>query len=196
MKDLAEKPYDVDDMRMAVDTLRKGGVILYPTDTVWGLGCDATNAAAVEKVFAIKHRPDNKSMLVLVDSTDRAKMYADGLTDVACDLMEMSDKPLTLVIDGAKNIDKKLVADDGSVGIRVTREKFSHDLCYRLGRPIVSTSVNISSQPAAKVFADISPEMLETVDYVVKYRQGDKRQSKPSSIIKLKADGQITIIRQ
>lgn len=187
--------YD-EDLRQAVTTIRKGGIILYPTDTVWGIGCDATNPEAVAKIFALKQRAEAKSMLVLVDSALRAQTYVADIPDVAYDMLDISDKPLTLILDGAKNLAKNLVAEDGSIGIRVTNEKFSHDLCYRFSKPVVSTSANISGHPAAAIFSEIEQEIKDGVDYIVKFRQDDTKKSKPSSIVKLKADGQVTIIRQ
>ncbi len=187
--------YD-EDLRKAVTTIRKGGIILYPTDTVWGIGCDATNPEAVAKIFALKQRAEAKSMLVLVDSALRAQTYVADIPDVAYDMLDISDKPLTLILDGAKNLAKNLVAEDGSIGIRVTNEKFSHDLCYRFSKPVVSTSANISGHPAAAIFSEIEQEIKDGVDYIVKFRQDDTKKSKPSSIVKLKADGQVTIIRQ
>lgn len=183
------------DLRQAVKTLREGGVILYPTDTVWGLGCDATNVEAVAKVYAIKQRAESKSMLVLVDSAGRAGVYVKEIPDVAYDMMDLADKPLTLILDGAKNLADNLIAEDGSIGIRVTNEKFSHDLCRSFGKAVVSTSANISGQPAAAIFADVSPEILNAVDYAVLFRRDDTAKAKPSSIVKLKADGQVTVIR-
>lgn len=183
------------DLRQAVKTLREGGVILYPTDTVWGLGCDATNAEAVAKVYAIKQRAESKSMLVLVDSAGRAGVYVKEIPDVAYDMMDLADKPLTLILDGAKNLASNLIAEDGSIGIRVTSERFSQDLCRSFGKAVVSTSANISGQPAAAIFSEISPEILNAVDYAVLFRRDDTAKAKPSSIVKLKADGQVTIIR-
>ncbi|MBQ2321539.1 MAG: threonylcarbamoyl-AMP synthase [Bacteroidales bacterium] len=186
--------YD-DDLRQALKTLRQGGVILYPTDTVWGLGCDATNPEAVAKIFDIKKRAESKSMLVLVDSPIRAQIYVRDLTDLAFEIMQIANKPTTLILDGAKNLAKNLIADDGSIGIRVTSEKFSHALCYRFQKAVVSTSANISGQPAPATFNQIPQQIKDAVDYVVRFRQDDTATAKPSSIVKLKPDGQIKIIR-
>ena len=186
--------YD-DDLRQAVQTLRKGGVILYPTDTVWGLGCDATNPDAVAKVYATKQRAASTSTPPIVDSPLRAQIYVRELSDTAFSMMELANKPLTLILDGAKNLASNLIADDGSVGIRVTSERFSHDLCYRFQKAVVSTSANISGQPAAAIFSEISQEIKAAVDYVVRYRQDDNKKSNPSSIVKLKSNGQVSIIR-
>ena len=184
-----------EDLRQAVETLRKGGLILYPTDTVWGIGCDATNAEAVAKVFALKQRAEAKSMLVLVDSATRAQRYVQDIPDVAYDMFEMADKPLTLILDNARGLADGLVAEDGSVGIRVTNEKFSHDLCYRFMKAVVSTSANISGHPAAAIYPEIEQEIIDGVDYVVRYRRDDTKKAKPSSIVKLKANGEVTVIR-
>ncbi len=185
-----------DDIRQAVDTLRKGGLILYPTDTVWGIGCDATNADAVAKVYALKHREESKSLITLFDSIQRAAQYIDDLPPVAEDMMELSDKPLTLILDGAKNVARNLVAPDGSLAIRVTNEKFSRELCSRFRKPLVSTSANISGEPTAAIFSEISPAIINGVDYVVRYRQDDTQKNKPSSIIRLGKGGLVKIIRQ
>ncbi len=194
MNQQEKERYD-EDLRSAVKTLREGGIVLYPTDTVWGIGCDATNPEAVAKVFALKQRAEAKSMLVLVDSPMRAQAYVSEIPDVAYDMMELSDKPLTLILDGAKNLAHNLIAEDGSVGIRVTNEKFSHDLCYRFSKPVVSTSANISGHPSAATWAEIEQEIKDGVDYAVSYRRDDNTKSKPSSIVKLKANGEVTVIR-
>lgn len=186
--------YD-EDLRQAVATLRRGGLILYPTDTVWGIGCDATNSEAVAKVFALKQRAEAKSMLVLVDSASRARNYVKEIPDVAYDMLDIADKPLTLILDNALGLAPNLIAEDGSVGIRVTNEKFSHDLCYKFMKAVVSTSANISGHPAAAIYPEIEQEIIDGVDYVVRYRRDDTKRSKPSSIVKLKADGQVTVIR-
>lgn len=189
-----KEEYD-DDLRQAVKTLRGGGVILYPTDTVWGVGCDATNADAVARVYAIKRREEGKSMLVLVDSADRASTYAGGIPDVAFSMMDLATAPLTLILDGAKNLAPNLIGPDGTIGLRVTAERFSRDLCYRLGRPVVSTSANVSGRPAAAIFDDVDPEIVAAVDYAVRYRRDDRSKARPSSIVKIGADGQVKIIR-
>lgn len=186
--------YD-EDLRQAVATLRRGGLILYPTDTVWGIGCDATNSQAVARVFALKRRTEAKSMLSLVDSAARARNFVKDIPDVALEMMEIADKPLTLILDNAAGLAPNLIAEDGSAGIRVTSEQFSHDLCYRLMKPVVSTSANISGHPAAAIFSEIEQEIVDGVDYVVRYRRDDTKRSKPSSIVKLKADGRVTVIR-
>lgn len=184
------------DVAEAVATLRRGGLILYPTDTIWGIGCDATNAEAVAKVFALKQREESKSLITLFDSADRVSRYFDTIPDVAYDLMDVAVNPLTLILDGARGVAANLLAADGSMAVRITSEAFSRELCYRFQKPIVSTSANISGQPAAAVFSEVSPVIINGVDYVVKYRQNDMQRCKPSSIVRLQAGGQVTIIRQ
>lgn len=176
--------------------MKEGGVILYPTDTVWGIGCDATNAEAVQRVYEIKQRADSKAMLVLVDSTAKLNAYVDEVPEVAWDLIELSDKPLTIIYSGARNLAPNLLAEDGSVGIRVTTEEFSNRLCQQFRKAIVSTSANISGQPGAANFSEISEEIMDAVDYVVDYRQDDLSRPRPSSIIKLGKGGEIKIIRE
>lgn len=185
-----------EDIRNALDVLRRGGVILYPTDTVWGIGCDATDEAAVARVFALKRRADSKAMLTLIDSTAKLQGYVDEVPDVAYDLIEMSEKPLTIIYSGAKNLAPNLLGDDGSVGIRVTNERFSKRLCERFRKPIVSTSANISGEPAPKTFAEISDEVKAAVDYVCTTRRDEAVAAKPSSIIKLGAHGEVKVMRQ
>jgi L-threonylcarbamoyladenylate synthase len=185
-----------DDIRQAVEVLRKGGVILYPTDTVWGIGCDATNAEAVARVYAIKQRDDHKAMICLVDSDARLQRYVRNVPDVAWDMMELADKPLTVILDNAVNLAPNLVADDGSIAMRITREEFSKELCYRFQKPLVSTSANISGEPAAQNYRDISEEILQAVDYVCKSRRQEHKPHTPSSIVKLTQNGEVTIIRK
>ena len=185
-----------EDIRQAVEVMRRGGVILYPTDTVWGIGCDATNAEAVRKVYEIKRREDTKAMLVLVDSDTRISRYIQDVPAVAWDVLDCADKPLTIIFDGAKNLPQNLISSDGSLGIRVTKELFSQQLCYRLARPVVSTSANFSGEPAARCFDDISAELKGLVDYVCTSRRNEKSQANPSSIIKLGAGGLVEIIRK
>lgn len=189
------KTYDAKDLKKALETLQKGGVILYPTDTVWGLGCDATNEEAVKRIYELKRRSDAKSMLVLVDSASRIESYVREVPDMAWDLIEVSDKPLTIIYPEAKNLAKNLLAEDGSIGIRVSGEQFSKMLCARFKRPIVSTSANISGEPSPAFYVEISDEIKQSVDYIVQYRQDDRTPAKPSSIIKLDIGNVIKIIR-
>ena len=189
-----------EDIRQAIETMRKGGVILYPTDTVWGIGCDATNAEAVKRVYAIKQRDDSKALICLVDSDARMQRYFRNVPDVAWQLIdslkESDAKPTTLILDGAINLAENLIADDGSVGIRITNEPFSKELCFRFQRAVVSTSANISGEPAAQNYGDIDPRILEAVDYVCWSRRQEHKPHTPSSIIKLKENGEVEIIRK
>ncbi|MBR5296961.1 MAG: threonylcarbamoyl-AMP synthase [Parabacteroides sp.] len=185
----------IEDIKKACEVLQAGGLILYPTDTIWGIGCDATNEEAVRKVYELKKRIDNKAMLILTDSTAKLNMYVSDMPDIAWDLIEVADKPLTIIYAHAKNLAPNLLGEDGSVGIRVTKEDFSRRLCERFRKPLVSTSANISGESAPVNFQDISDVIKNGVDYVVKYRQDDMSQAKPSNIIKLGDGGVIQIIR-
>ena len=185
-----------EDIQNAVKVLREGGVILYPTDTVWGIGCDATNADAVARVYAIKQRDDTKAMICLVDSENRLQRYVRYVPEVAWDVMELATKPTTVILDGAVNLAPNLIADDGTIAMRITREPFSKELCYRFQKPLVSTSANISGQPAAQNYRDIVPELLEAVDYVCTSRRQEHQPHTPSSIIKLDSKGVVEIIRK
>ena len=184
------------DIKNAIEAMRKGGVILYPTDTVWGIGCDATNAEAVKRVYEIKQRDDSKVLICLVDSDARLQRYVRNVPDVAWQLIDCVEKPTTLILDGAVNLAPNLIAEDGSIGIRITKEAFSHELCFRFQKAIVSTSANISGEPAAQNYRDIDPRILEQVDYVCWTRRQEHQPHQPSSIIKLSADGQVVIIRK
>ena len=190
-----------DDIKQAIETMRKGGVILYPTDTVWGIGCDATNIEAVKRVYQIKQREDSKALICLVDSDARMQRYFRNVPDVAWQLIDSlkeapDAKPTTLILDGAINLAPNLIAEDGSLGIRITNEPFSKELCYRFQKAIVSTSANISGEPAAQNYCDIDPRILEAVDYVCWTRRQEHKPHTPSSIIKLKENGEVTVIRK
>ena len=189
-----------EDIKNAIETMRKGGVILYPTDTVWGIGCDATNADAVKRVYDIKQRDDSKALICLVDSDARMQRYFRNVPDVAWQLIDSlkeapDAKPTTLILDGAINLAPNLIAEDGSLGIRITYEPFSKELCYRFQKAIVSTSANISGEPAAQNYRDIDPKIIEQVDYVCWTRRQEHKPHDPSRIIKLSADGTVKIIR-
>lgn len=192
-----ETRYEKDDLQQAIRVLREGGVILYPTDTVWGIGCDATNAAAVQRIYEIKRRADSKSMLVLLDSPGKLQGYVD-VPMAADQLLEVSEegRPMTIIYPNARNLAENLVAEDGSVGIRITREAFSKALCEGLHHPIVSTSANISGEPTAKNFRQVIPEIVNAMDYVCRYRQTDEEEKQPSSIIKVNSDNSFVIIRK
>lgn len=185
-----------EEIKKACQVLSQGGVILYPTDTVWGIGCDATNEEAVRKVYEIKRRADSKAMLVLVDSPVKVDFYVQDVPEVAWDLIELTEKPLTVIYEGARNLAPNLLASDGSVGIRVTREAFSQRLCQQFRKAIVSTSANISGESAPANYCEISEEIKAAVDYVVDFRREETGHPKPSSIVKLGQGGLIKIIRE
>ena len=185
-----------EDIKNAVEVLRKGGVILYPTDTVWGIGCDATNAEAVAKVYKIKHRDDSKALICLVDSDARLQRYVRNVPNVAWDIFELATKPTTVILDDAVNLAPNLIADDGSIALRITQEAFSKELCFRFQKALVSTSANISGEPAAQNYCDISQEIIDAVDYTCWTRRQEHKPHTPSSIIKLTKNGVVTIIRK
>ena len=185
-----------EDIKKAVEVMRKGGVILYPTDTVWGIGCDATNAEAVKRVYEIKRRDDSKALICLVDSDARLQRYVRNVPNVAWDLLNLNTKPTTVILDNAVNLAPNLVAQDGTIAMRITKEEFSKELCFRMQKPIVSTSANISGEPAAQNYCDISEELLNAVDYVCWTRRQEHKPHTPSNIIKLTEDGVVTIIRK
>lgn len=185
-----------EDLHRAVEVMKQGGVILYPTDTVWGIGCDATNEKAVERVYEIKRRSDSKALIVLVDSEAKVESYVSEVPSVAWEVMELNTRPTTVIFDGARNLAPNLLADDGSVGMRISGEAFSKELCRRMGRAIVSTSANISGEPAPQNFDEISDEIKTAVDYVVNYRRDDRTQTVPSTIIRLGLHGEVKVIRQ
>lgn len=185
-----------EDIKNAIEVMKQGGVILYPTDTVWGIGCDATNAEAVAKVYKIKKRDDSKALICLVDSDARLQRYVRQVPNVAWDLLDVAVKPTTIILDGAINLAPNLIAEDGSIALRITKEPFSHELCYRFQKALVSTSANVSGEPAAANYCDISQEILDAVDYVCYSRRQEHKPHTPSSIIKLGEDGEVTIIRK
>ena len=185
----------IEDIKNACRVMQEGGVILYPTDTIWGIGCDATNEEAVRRVYEIKRRADSKAMLVLVDSAVKVDFYVQDVPNVAWDLLDVADKPLTIIYDGARNLAPNLLAEDGSVGIRVTGEEFSKALCNRFRKAIVSTSANVSGEPSPRTFADISEDIKQAVDYVIEARRTEPASARPSSIIKLGKGGEVKIIR-
>ena len=189
-----------EDIRKAVEVMRNGGVILYPTDTVWGIGCDATNAEAVKRVYEIKQRDDSKALICLVDSDARLQRYVRQVPDVAWQLIDsLKDgdaRPTTLILDGAVNLAPNLIAEDGSIALRITQEPFSKELCYRFQKAIVSTSANISGEPAAQNYRDIDPQIIEKVDYVCWSRRQEHQPHQPSCIIRLRQNGEVEIIRR
>jgi L-threonylcarbamoyladenylate synthase len=186
-----------DDINLALEVLKKGGIILYPTDTIWGLGCDATNVEAVKRIYEIKQRTDNKSMIILIDHPGRISGYIDEVPEVALQVIEVSDKPLTVILEGAKNLALNVVNnEDGSIGIRVANDPFCQALISRFKKPIVSTSANISGEPSPACFDEISEKIIQSVDYVVKHRQDDLSKHQPSGIIKIGKNGSVKIIRE
>ncbi len=186
--------YEADDLREAVEVLKKGGIILYPTDTIWGIGCDASNSEAVKRIFALKERADAKAMLSLVGSEGQLQRTVNDIPEVAWELIDAAVKPLTIIYDHPVGLAPELLAPDGSAGIRITSEPFSRALCERLRRPVVSTSANKSGQPSPASFSDISPEIIDGVDYVVRFKR-DQKGGTASNIIKLGEAGRVKVIR-
>lgn len=193
--------YEKEDLQAALKVLREGGIILYPTDTVWGIGCDATNPDAVAKIYALKQREDTKSMLVLLDTPAKLNYYVD-VPESAWTLLEAVEgqdpeeaKPLTLIYPNARHLAPNLIAGDGSIGIRISSEPFTQALCTQLKHPIVSTSANISGEPTPHCFREISEAIKAKVTYICLFRREDETPHEPSTIIKLNADGTFQIIR-
>lgn len=184
------------DIAAAIEVMKKGGVILYPTDTVWGLGCDATRSDAVKRIYEIKKRADSKAMIVLLSLPDDLWRYVDTVPEVALELIEAAVRPLTIVYDRGINMAPELMADDGSVGVRITRERVSSMLCRALRRPLVSTSANISGEKTPALFREISPAIVKAVDYVMESRRGDTERALPSQVIKLSDSGVVKILRK
>lgn len=185
-----------EDLTKSLEVLQKGGIIVYPTDTIWGLGCDATNNNAVQRLYDLKGRAGSKHMLILMENPALLDRYVAEVPDIAWDLIEISTTPLTIIYPGAKNLAENLIAQDGSIGIRFTREKFTGELIRRFRKPVVSTSANLSGMPSPSVFNEIDEQILKAVDYVVKYRQDETLPAKPSGIIRLGPGGQVEIIRK
>ena len=185
-----------EDIQKALEILHNGGLILYPTDTIWGIGCDATNYEAVKRIYELKTRQDSKSMLVLLDNDAKLNSYIDEVPEIAWDLIEFSTKPLTIIYPNAKNLAKNIIAEDKSIGIRITNEDFSNKLCQRFKKPIVSTSANLSGHTSPNNFSEIATAIKNGVDYIVNYRQEETNTPPPSSIIKLGIGGEINIIRE
>lgn len=179
----------------ALQVLKKGGTILYPTDTVWGIGCDAINSKAISKVYNLKSRPEQKSLIILVDSVDRIANYVDKVPQQVHDLINNYHKPLTIVFQNAKNLAKNLIADDGSIAIRVVKNDFCKELIKELGKPLVSTSANVSGTPTPVVYREISEIIKEKVDYIVNVDQEKIEPASPSSVIKVDNDGNYEILR-
>lgn len=185
-----------DDIKNALRVLRTGGVILYPTDTIWGLGCDATNADAVKRIYEIKRRSDSKSLIVLVNSAGMLSRYVDNPPEIALEMAEISEKPLTIVYDRGRSLAEGVASDDGSVGVRICNDPFCDELITAFRRPVISTSANISGEKAPAVFDEISSEIINAVDYVCLYRQDDRSGAQASSVIKVSSNGVIKILRK
>lgn len=187
---------DKEDVNQALETLKNGGLILYPTDTIWGIGCDATNPAAVEKIFALKERDKSKSMLILLHNENQLASYVREIPDVAYELIEVYDRPITIVYSGAKNLAENAVAEDGSIGIRIVSHPFCQQLLQRFKKPIISTSANISGAPSALTFDQIDELIKEKADYIVRFGQNEDTPGEPSIIIKLDPSGKFEFLRK
>ena len=185
-----------DDVTKAFEILKNGGLILYPTDTIWGIGCDATNLEAVEKVFKLKGRSEQKSLIVLLDSANKLQSYVNEIPEVAYDLIEYAENPMTIIYSNAKNLAKNAIAIDGSIGIRIVKHTFCEQLLQRFRKPIISTSANLSGQPSPACFNEISEEIKQGVDYVVNWEQDDTSIKKASTIMKLEPGGLFSFIRK
>lgn len=185
-----------DDIKKTIEVLNSGGAILYPTETVWGLGCDATNIEAVKKVFDIKKRTIDKHCLILLDDINKLWDYVRSVPDVALDILEINNSPLTIIYPQAYNLPSELIAEDGSIGIRITSDLFCKKLINKFRRPLISTSANISGEDTPQNFSQISNEVKSSVDYIVKLRQESKKKSKPSGIIKVGENNQVKVIRE
>ena len=179
-----------------VEVMRKGGIILYPTDTIWGIGCDATNSDAVRRIYELKQRADHKAMIVLVNSEAMLDRYVDGIPDVAWELIEATVSPTTIVFDHGTGVAPELLGPDGSIGVRLTREKFSAMLCQQLKHPVVSTSANISGEKSAGNFHEVSQAIIDGVDYVADFRREERQPHTPSSVIRLTETGVVKILRK
>src|ERR1700749_3705870 len=185
-----------EEVAKALKVIQDGRIILYPTDTIWGIGCDATNTEAIKKIFALKQRDEAKSMIILLDTENKLESYIQEVPSIAYDLIEYAENPLTLVMPGAKNISPALISSDGSVGIRVAKNDFCQQLIQRLRKPLVSTSANISGRPSPQNFGEIEQEVIDGVDYVVDLEQHDLERKKPSTIMMLHPDGRFEFIRR
>ena len=185
-----------EEVEKAVAVLKKGGIIIYPTDTVWGIGCDATNNKAVQKIFTLKKRMSQKSMIVLICKPENIETIVEKVPNIAYDLMESWNKPLTIVYDNAKNIAKLLVSDDKTIGVRVSTNEFNKALIKALGHPIVSTSANFSGQTTPLFYGDIDKLLLKSVDYVVNWERKFNAETKPSTVIRIHPDGNFDVLRK
>jgi L-threonylcarbamoyladenylate synthase len=185
-----------EDLKIALNVLREGGIILYPTDTIWGLGCDATNQNAVEKIFKIKKRRESKSLIILVNGFTMLERYVRNIPDAAYEILDVSDKPITIIYPEGKNLAPGVSNEDGSVGARICHDDFCNELITRFRKPLISTSANFSEAPSPSDFSEIENEIIRSADYVVKHRQTDSNKNTPSSVIKVDDNGVIKIIRK
>jgi L-threonylcarbamoyladenylate synthase len=185
-----------EEVAKALKVVQEGGIILYPTDTIWGIGCDATNTEAIKKIYRLKQRDETKSMIILLDSDNKLESYIKDVPAIAYDLIEFAENPLTLIMPGAKNVSPALIADDGSLGIRIVKHPFCEQLIQRLRKPLVSTSANISGKASPQYFGQIDQEIIDTVNYVVDLEQHDNELKKPSTIMRLQPDGRFEFIRR
>lgn len=183
------------EIQETLKTLNEGGVILYPTDTVWGIGCDALNAKAVDRIYSIKNRAEVKSLIILVNSFEMLENYVDYVPEIAKDLINNIDNPVTVIYDQARNLPKNVYAKDGTIAIRIVRDEFCRQLIHELKGPLVSTSANISGQPTPMTFSKISNSIKQQVDYVVQLYHEKFNQTRPSTIIRLSGSGEYKIIR-
>ncbi|HOW10688.1 MAG TPA: L-threonylcarbamoyladenylate synthase [Bacteroidales bacterium] len=185
-----------EDLNGALKALREGGIIIYPTDTIWGLGCDATNRKAVEKIFAIKKREESKSLIILVNGYQMLERYVENIPEAAAGILEVADKPITIIYPKGKNLAPAVLSSDGSVGIRICSDDFCNELITRFRKPLVSTSANISNTSAPGSFTEIDDDIIKAADYVVKHRQWETETKTPSSVIKVEDGGVFKIIRE
>lgn len=184
------------ELKNALKVTASGGIILYPTDTIWGIGCDATKAKSVDKIYAIKNRQETKSMIILLADFDQLQQYVQKVPPIAADLIYSIDKPLTIIYNGAKNLAKNLIAKDGTIAIRIVKHDFCRALIQKLGKPLVSTSANLSGAPSPLFFTHIQGDIKKKVDYIVNLDQNIQIANKASTIIKLELSGKYTIIRE
>jgi L-threonylcarbamoyladenylate synthase len=185
-----------DEILKTIEVLTAGGIILYPTDTVWGIGCDATNPVAVQKIYDLKKRDATKNFILLVEASAKLNQFVEEVPAVAWDLVEFAESPLTIIYPGAKNLPDSVIADDGSIAIRVVQDDFCNRLLYRFKKPLISTSCNISGSPAARQFSEIEQVILDGVDYIVNLRRNEITGNKPSTIIKFEPNGVFKFIRK
>lgn len=183
------------DIEKSLKVLEEGGTLLYPTDTIWGIGCDATNTKAVEKIYSIKRRSEAKSLILLIDHIDKLSNYIEKVPDITGDLLASITNPVTIIYSNARRLASNVIASDGTIAIRIVKDDFCTELIRRYGKPIVSSSANISGFEAPAVFSQIAAEIKQSVDYIVTFKQDYFTRSKPSTVIRLRDDGMYTIIR-